>query len=234
MIDMTDEKKADELYIEWDESEITEGEVERRMQAIKDGEDEEVPHCSACGGMIDIKGKTDKEIEEWVRNAVYSDDWLMTDAWECFLEGLQELMDKCMDGSAGGSFGKSYFWSASAENIGWQHRSGEKVFRADTAKELLEQLLPKTNQYTLRVYDTDGKFTIRCAHHDAPTGEFYYVQPDEICCVCHLPREGKEECECICPTHGDLVFSDPTIGDHNECLDCHKKRLNGEIKDEED
>lgn len=55
------------------------------------------------------------------------------------------------------------------------------------------------------------------------------------CCVCGKPAEGGgEECECKCPTCGEYCFDDSEFGDHHECYDCHKKRLNGEIPDDED
>jgi len=223
---------AEGPYIVWDECDITEAEVKHRMEQIKAGDTELIPHCSKCGGTVDIKGMSDRKIEEWVRNAVYSDDLLMQDAWENFIYGLQELMDKLMDGRE-----EKRFWYATGENIGWQHRSGERHFEAGTARELLDKILPKTNQFTLVVFDKKDSMTIKCGHHDAPTGEFYYIEPDELCCVCAYPREGESDdriCKCYCPTHGNNVFDDPAIGDHNECTDCHKKRLNGEIKDEED
>jgi hypothetical protein len=50
----------------------------------------------------------------------------------------------------------------------------------------------------------------------------------KICSVCGKPSEGAgENCACTCPTCGEKCFDDSEFGDHNECYDCHKKRLAG-------
>lgn len=63
--------------------------------------------------------------------------------------------------------------------------------------------------------------------------DFEPIYPN--CCVCGKPAEGNEDvCECTCPTCGQPCFDDSEFGDHHECRDCHKARLNGEIADEDE
>lgn len=71
-----------------------------------------------------------------------------------------------------------------ADNLGWQHRSGYKVFECDTkqdvyklGREFLESFMPNTD-WCATVYSLNrGKgLYFSVSHHDAQ-GESYYLTP---------------------------------------------------------
>jgi len=133
---------------EWDESEILDNEV----AVAKDDEA--------------FEGSTEDQIRESLLN--WNDEFWENE-WEYFLESLQEIMNTRGKGSS--------HWKARGINLGWTNASGHKYFEAETAKELLEAILPKTSEFTLRVYKERRGFKIKCSHHDSPTGEWYLITP---------------------------------------------------------
>jgi hypothetical protein len=71
-------------------------------------------------------------------------------------------------------------WLVQGRQMGWMKRSGYKQFSAKTGPELLKAVLPKTD-CTFKIYIHDRHLTMRVSHHDAPTGESYWLaaQPEE-------------------------------------------------------
>ena len=80
---------------------------------------------------------------------------------------------------------KTGYVKCSAENLGWQHRSGYKVFKFDTenksllaiGREFLNNFMPNTD-WCATVYSLNsGKgLYFSVSHHDAQ-GESYYLTP---------------------------------------------------------
>tara|TARA_Y100000310_G_scaffold320098_1_gene376158 strand:- start:1407 stop:1868 length:462 start_codon:yes stop_codon:yes gene_type:complete len=85
-------------------------------------------------------------------------------AWEDFTEYLTELMNK-----------KTY-WRDDAKNMGWQNRSGYKVFEADNGSDFIKAISPDTD-CVYQIYKHYNGFKIRISHHDAPMGEHHVVKP---------------------------------------------------------
>ena len=84
--------------------------------------------------------------------------------WDDFADRLTEEMKK------------QIYWRDDASNLGWLHRSGYKVFKAEDGKQLLEQISPKA-ECSYEVYKHRDGFEIKISHHDAPTGETHLVKP---------------------------------------------------------
>lgn len=94
----------------------------------------------------------------------------VSDYWQDFKDGLTEIMQK--------KRGRTGYYRADGEKMGWESRSGHKYFKADDAAELLEAILPRTQEVTIRVNHCGVKgLYIKVSHHDAPMGENYYVRP---------------------------------------------------------
>jgi hypothetical protein len=110
--------------------------------------------------------KIEDELEELLRD-YFNSDTDMEVHLEDFYNGVDEKM------KALGNTGK---WHAEGRNMGWRNRSGEKNFKADDAKELMQKILPDTDTHVY-VYDAEGGMDMTVYHHDSPTGEFYTVKP---------------------------------------------------------
>ena len=91
-----------------------------------------------------------------------SDYW--TIQWESVVEYMTELMS-----------GRIY-WRDDAEGMGWQSRSGYKVFKAETGAEFIDAITPNTSDFSLTVYKYYSGFKIRIGHHDAPMGERHVIR----------------------------------------------------------
>ena len=79
---------------------------------------------------------------------------------------------------------KTGYVKCSAENLGWQHRSGYKVFECDidhneekVARSFLNSFMPNTD-WCATVYSLNGGkgLYLSVSHHDAQ-GESYYLTP---------------------------------------------------------
>lgn len=95
------------------------------------------------------------------------------DDYELAYEDLCQEMTNEM-----GTRNPSSNWRGTCTGFGWQRLSLETSFQAETGRDFLYQVLPKTeNSFT--VYDFKGVgFKIENAHHDAPTGgEWYTIMP---------------------------------------------------------
>ena len=92
--------------------------------------------------------------------------------WECFLDDVQTKLDEYNpDGRT---------WLIRGEQLGWQNRSGEMTVDESSSTKIFQKLLPNT-EVTLEVFADDDQETIsiRCCHHDSPTGEWYYFEVSE-------------------------------------------------------
>lgn len=71
-------------------------------------------------------------------------------------------------------------WLVQGRHMGWMKRSGYKTFSASNGRELLRAVLPDTD-CSFKIYIHDRHLAMRVSHHDAPTGESYWLaaQPDE-------------------------------------------------------
>lgn len=109
------------------------------------------------------EGKSDQEL---FRLACEDPD-LMSFEWEWLCGYLTELMARNPHGG----------WKAQVANFGWRSLNGEKTFRATNGRELLRQVLPKTD-CTFKVFKYGWGLAINNAHHDSPTwSEWYYISP---------------------------------------------------------
>ncbi len=94
-------------------------------------------------------------------------------SWENVLYELNKLMEK---------FNTSD-WNVDGENLGWRGISGKATIHATDAKELLREILPKTD-CSFEIYDKKDHITIINSHHDR-MGEVYNIYP--------APEEELEE-----------------------------------------
>lgn len=73
--------------------------------------------------------------------------------------------------------GKNKFWSCSAKNLDWLHREGSKFFEANKTEDFLEAILPKTNEFSIKVFKQKRNlFLVKVYHHDCPTGTLLYCR----------------------------------------------------------
>lgn len=139
--------KNQKPILSYDESEISENEINYRME-----ENEE------------------KQSREKIAESVYQDSFIYQEAWndfkECLSEELNNLKTKY----------NQDMWKVKGKNMGWRHLEGVKTLKAINGEELLNGILPKTD-CSLWVYKTKTQLIIKCSHHDAPMGEWYYIKP---------------------------------------------------------
>lgn len=91
--------------------------------------------------------------------------------WECLCDNLTEFINEI----------DAHFWHAEVKNFGWDSRNGYKDFTAYTGRELLGQVLPRTEcSFKIWVDVPNKTIKIDNAHHDKPTGgEIYTITPQE-------------------------------------------------------
>ena len=95
------------------------------------------------------------------------DSDIVTWAWEDVCEILTDLMKKNVHGG----------WKAEVNNFGWRGQDGYKMFRSDTGKKLLREVLPDC-ECSFKVYRYGRGLAINNAHHDSPVwNEWYYISP---------------------------------------------------------
>jgi len=114
-----------------------------------------------------LEENEDNLTEEEIRERVYNGDTL-TYAWDGFKECLTEELNK---------INKNNIFKVKGVDLGWRNLEGSKVLKAENAEELLNGILPKTNEFSLYVNTFKSQMVIKCSHHDSPTGEFYYIKP---------------------------------------------------------
>jgi len=142
--------KIGKLIMEWDECKIIEDEIKFQLEESK----EEIE-----------MGET---TEESIRNSAYNDSYVMEINLNSFIEDLTTIMNKKC---------KTNCWKVEISNFGWKNQNGNKVFKADDARELINNLLPNT-PCTYKIYNYSNGLAIQNFHHDSPTGnEWYYLKP---------------------------------------------------------
>ena len=144
-----DMNKGKTPILEWNESDIIDAEVDYRFEY----ENEE--------GLS----------KEQIRDKMYVDPDITQMAWEDLKTNLTEDMKKVTGKT------DNDVWHVEVENFGWQSKDGEGVIRAKDGEELLQKVLPDTDN-TFKIFK-DGKsgFKIQNFHHDSPTGrEWYYIR----------------------------------------------------------
>lgn len=139
----------------------------RQREAIFTWDDTEVidEELNIRRGDEVYEGQSDEEITE--------DIYIDAEFWERVAEDKQDELTQIMDKKR-----NTGYWKANGTNMGWTHADGFKYFKADTGKELLDAVLPKTD-CTVRVYRQPRGFEMIVSHHDAPTGERYFIRPIE-------------------------------------------------------
>jgi hypothetical protein len=144
---MSKPKGVGSLITSWDESEIFEGFIE---SVIEDYE------------IYDLdKAPTREEAIERVQN------WDMDDDWRFMTEELDDYLCRIID---------SEYWHGVVKGFGWRRLDGEKYFKAYGSRELLQAVLPDTD-VTFYIYKYKNGIAINNFHHDAPTGEWYFITP---------------------------------------------------------
>lgn len=109
----------------------------------------------------------DRALELEIRKSVCSDTDLFRYEWDALCEELTQLMQRR----------KTTQWRAEVHNFGWRKRNGVTEFEATTGQELLEKVLPRTDN-TFKVFTVGDEIQINNAHHDAPTWEeWYFITP---------------------------------------------------------
>jgi hypothetical protein len=145
-------KKSKDLKIltSYDPSEIAKAEIDYRLENWQEA------------------GYDEKPERDVVAHQVFEDCDLYAFAWDDMIDVLtSHIQERNPSGS----------WRAEVVGFGWQKLSGWKFFEATNGKKFLQEILPNTDN-TFMIY-ADGKtaFAINNFHHDAPTGEWYYVRP---------------------------------------------------------
>jgi hypothetical protein len=126
------------------------------------------------------------EDEAWDQAA--QDDFLFEHEWDYVFESLEEKMKEINEGG---------FWRVEVDNFGWRNLNGWKKIQTDSAKKLLQEVLPDTD-CTFHIFVVDdaeapaGKMlTLRNWHHDSPMGNEWY----EIRAISAEAFYGEEEDE---------------------------------------
>lgn len=147
--------KVGRRLMAWDECEIVDNEVKCRLQEQAEG---------IKRGYLDPE---EAKSEQELREKVWSDSFLFEMEWEYLTDCLTEVMQKKNPNG---------YWKVVGRGLGWRRLDGYKYCRAETGRELLRSILPDTD-CTFTIYNYGKGLAIRNAHHDAPTGEWYYILP---------------------------------------------------------
>jgi len=202
--------KKEQVFLSYDESDIAEAEVEFRMS--EPGEFDyildKVEYEKEDGTTSDLLTLYDEvghdsqkfiakvkelglweEFEEKVREQVYKDTDFLQFAWQDLITELDSELKKRSP---------SGVWYVKGRNMGWQHREGDKSFKADSAEEWLKAILPNTDT-SFDIYELPNNgLKMVVFHHDAPTGETYEAYPKEACAICGEPADKKIKGDWYC------------------------------------
>ncbi len=110
--------------------------------------------------------------EEEARERLYNSD-IYSSQWDFLIESLTEVMRKITKNNT-----YKDRWKVQVNNFGWRSLNGEAEIRAETGRELLEKVLPKTDcTFNIFKHGRNG-LKIQNFHHDSPMGnEWYYITP---------------------------------------------------------
>lgn len=129
------------------------------------------------------------ETPEECRDALYDDDWFIQDWLDQADEDFADWLTKeCQLPQIEGT----YLFLGS--NMGWRQVSGHAIGAVSSGEDIINTLHGNYD-YTAKVYWTGGThfFEATVWHHDAPTGEHYYIVPQ--CWIEEAMAESKDICE---------------------------------------
>ncbi len=118
----------------------------------------------------DLEDELTRLIEEWAYNDTDMQESLADD----FFSNLDDIIK---------NYNKSSLWSVKGEDMGWMSLSGSKEVEAKDGRQLLGQILPRTGDVSIYVWEHKFQETgaiglyMKVYHHDAPMGESYYLMP---------------------------------------------------------
>lgn len=117
----------------------------------------------------DLQEQGDERSEDELFARVGQDSDIFEMEWEDLTERLTELIKERNPRAV---------WYGLMSNFGWRGIDGEGTFHAETGKEFLRGILPKTDcTFTIYAYGDHG-FAVNNSHHDSPVGkEWYYLTP---------------------------------------------------------
>jgi hypothetical protein len=102
----------------------------------------------------------------------YTEDDDLDMAYEDFTNDMDEIIAEY------GKKSDNHF-NITGKNLGWRNQSGEMNKTIKDWKQLQSEVLPKTNEFTVRAYKNKDNFVLKVSHHDAPTGETYTFTPQK-------------------------------------------------------
>ena len=111
--------------------------------------------------MLDIENTDDKKIEQYFYNDDFESNWY----YQNFLYNIDDEFKKHIDKNV----------NVVAKNMGWRNLSGEKNFTLEKPIDIINQIKVNTD-FNMYIYKLGkNKYHIKQSHHDAPTGENYYI-----------------------------------------------------------
>ena len=111
--------------------------------------------------MLDIENTDDKKIEQYFYNDDFESNWY----YQNFLDNIDDEFKKHIDKNV----------NVVAKNMGWRNLSGEKNFTLEKPIDIINQIKVNTD-FNMYIYKLGkNKYHIKQSHHDAPTGENYYI-----------------------------------------------------------
>jgi len=69
------------------------------------------------------------------------------------------------------------YWHVKGYNMGWLNRNGEKYAKITDWNSLLEEVFPRTSDFSFDMYSYYKGFKLVVYHHDSPMGEHYILKP---------------------------------------------------------
>ena len=111
--------------------------------------------------MFDIENTDDKSIEQHF----YSDDFESDLYYENFVENIKDEFINIFSATH----------NLFIYKMGWRNLSGEKNFTLEKPIDIINQIKVNTD-FNMYIYKLGkNKYHIKQSHHDAPTGENYYI-----------------------------------------------------------
>lgn len=167
------EYKGKDGHISWKQSEMVVDRARRiafkrtgNRKALRQDNGGFAPYSGSTGKVVKVPFST-IPLKKWIgkkRQPLAEFEFGDEYEYEDFLSVLDDRMN-----------GKIY-WKIDGRSIDWRNRSGHKVVKAETAKELLQAIY---SEDILRLYCGKRKscFELNAPTHDTPMGSFYYFTP---------------------------------------------------------